>query len=227
MKKNDIINSIQDYVESQNMFDKGIRYSIAYSENQKREIENFSNDIRLYENDYLDNSITIYAFAEDEIIAKTTIYFLNYNMYKNIYFWSLNGNVLEKKYLSDFKEIIGEICIILAYSQISINLKDKSVVSLKYMIIKFYIDLYKEIICKLKIFCYIEPTGVLYIDQNSRDKEKLIIGQDINIKTNQMGKVANESVVADKIAHTLGLYKVDNLFHYISGGSIYSSKYLE
>ncbi|TCT14361.1 hypothetical protein EDC18_106165 [Natranaerovirga pectinivora] len=174
MKKENIIEFIYDYVQKENQNNNNIIYEAFQGENQIiLDVDAKFNTSKLIDN----NSITIIGkYRNDEnVIAKTSIFITEYDLYKDIFYWNYNKNSkkLSKKYLSDYREIIGEYAVIVGYIQIANKVTSNDLVS-KNEIISFFYNFNKYLMVDHNLFVYVEPRGMYFLSKEEIELNSII-----------------------------------------------------
>lgn len=226
MKKEEIKKYIYQYASEESLKNNVIEFCVLSGNNQIILDEEFDYgyDVRLDSCEYIDNSVTIVAYSKEnkEIFAKSSIFITDYNVYKNEFFWQrIDENTLEKKFLSDYKEIMGDITITLGYTQISNRLRfSKKSCFLRAKLVQMFYGLVDNMIHELSLFVHVEPCGVCYVDEQSLKKDTIEIDNNVAAK---LGYVDPESVVSYKIAKKLGMNQMLGLYHDSTLGPVFFS----
>ena len=226
MTKNEVFNYIVEIVHKENSKNNDHMFDIVTGMDQIIIDKQFNNeyDIRLNDQEYLNNSITILGKDNGTLLGKATIFITGYDTYSKEFFWEYDevNNILVKKYLSEYKDIIGDLCLTLGYAQISDNIREKTSMFHKSRLISIYVTVLQEILRIKEIFVHVEPCGFVFLTNEQLSAEKLAIegGSAYEI----LGRVYPESIVSYKVAEKYGLHKMHNLFHHMTLGPVFFSR---
>lgn len=183
--------------------------------------------MRLEKKEYIDNAVTIvgYSKKEKEILAQSTIFVTEYDLYKKVFFWEGGTKgVLNKKYLIDYKSVIGDLCVTLGYTQIVNRLRSsKKDILIKGKLVQMFFGLVNSLIHELSLFVHVEPCGVCLVEDQFLENDILMIGNDI---VSKLGCVDLESIVSYKIAEKLGMTQMSKLYHDSTLGPVFFSRYM-
>lgn len=219
--KKDIFDFVFDFIEEENKKDNS-KYFILTGKEQITRDGGLGYDCRLDLDEYSDSAITIVFFSNknNSILAKTTYFLTDYEIYKDVFFWqrTMKEYKLSKKFLKDYKDLIGNICLTLGYSQITSSIGNSL---LKSKIVALYLKLVKNLINQYDLFLYLEPAGLYHIEQSLLNSDFLDINDNI-IK--DLGKVRSISKTSLKLPKLLGLSLMEGLYHSSTLGPIFFSK---
>jgi hypothetical protein len=244
MNKKEICDFIFDYIDKEDNKNGFIGYLAVTGKDQMIMDEEFDNeyDYRLNMEEYLNNSLTIVARIKETgvIIGKGTIYFCDYNIYKDVFFWKRTHDTynslamqfcqhgydnikirLSKKTLSAYKDIIGNICIVLGFTQVASSVRFSSDIFNQYKVTTFYLNLVKKLIHEWNLFVYLEPCGVCRVDPSLLGEEFLDIS---NNAIPNLGRVDPESTASFKLAQKVGMLLMEDLYHNSTLGPVLFSK---
>lgn len=202
---------------------KDVKFNILLGQAQKKNLLEFDNeyDARLDDLMYIDNAITIISEFKGDYLYKTTMIFLDQEdmMKCKYFFWkhNKNENVLKKIYIKDIVE--NNRCCIMGYTQASRNLKERKSVSLKPIMLMFYLDLCTKI-CKENITLLMEPCGICEFEEESALNKDIFQITNLNV-VDSFGKVRLESKVSEKTANILGMRKLNEVYHCTTLGPVY------
>ncbi len=199
----------------------GIDYELLEGCFQKIVYQDFDYDYdaRLDNDEILKNSYTIIARKSKQYFYKTTIIEFTKKINSFLYFWYLDRSegVLKKVYL---KNIVKEDkrCYIMGYTQVSNSLKAMNSISHTPIILKFYLELWKDIL-NTNAVVVMEPCGICHIDNDDLFSDTLKIENKETIK--EIGKVSSQSITSEKVAIKLGMERIENLYHCSTLGPVY------
>lgn len=219
--KKDIFDFIFDFIEKEKKKDN-LKCFILTGKQQITRDGGLGYDYRLDLEKYIDSSITIVFFLrkDNSILAKTTYFFTDYKVYKDVFFWQRTNEKykLSKKFLRDYKDLIGDTCLTLGYSQIASNIRNSLI---KSKIVALYLKLIKSLINHYNLFLYQESAGLYHIDLSLLSSDFLDIDNDM-IKN--LGKVRPISIATLKLPKLLGLSLMEGLYHDSTLGPIFFSR---
>jgi hypothetical protein len=227
MKKDEIIKYafIESCEKSKN---KHVDYQVYEGKDQIIADDKFDGeyDIRLDDEMYRNNSITLVARSKSDmsLIAQTTIFLTGYDIYKDVFFWQANEDrtVLTRVSLGTYKDLIGDLCITIGYTQIADDIRLSSDMLYKYKTVLDFFNFTKRLVVHPDNFAYLEPTGLYYLPE-IKSYDKIIVAE-TNINVDDIGEVHPDSKVAYKMAEKFKMHEMDNLYQDLTLGPIFFSK---
>lgn len=218
----EIAREVKKYVACNVKDRRTVDFDILVGRSQIIQLEEFNNeyDGRLENEHYSSNSFTIIVYVREtnKIIGKATFFILDYSIWKEIFFWKQNGDILEKERLNNFIKDTSKECIIMGYGQISNDIRNGNNFSYKGKIIEYYYSVLKFMMRRRESMLYCEPCGYYCLSNHFLESDELKVS-DFNYE--KIGRVCSESVVSEKIVKHLHFKKLDLCYHYSTLGPIY------
>ncbi|MCL1918326.1 MAG: hypothetical protein FWG14_08425 [Peptococcaceae bacterium] len=228
MTKNEIIRSAEDFCAKNST--KKVEYRLCVGEEQRSKDPSFGGryDSKLDEEAYLNNSFTVVARNKSDMsfLGRTTLFLMGYDVYKDIFFWKLHEDeeqtFLLKVWLGECKDLIGDLCITLGFTEIAGEIRFSPDLAYQY---KTGMDLFgfvKQLVSDSENFVYLAPLGEFSFDEETLSLDKVILFPEINVS--EFGAVHPEGWAKAKLAQKLKMCKVDNLYGNDDLGPVFFSK---
>lgn len=218
----EIAKEVKKYVACNIKDRRKVNFDILVGRSQIIQLKEFNDeyDGRLENEDYLNHSFTIIVYVEktNKIIGKATFFILDDSIWKEIFFWKQNGDILQKEKLNNFIKDTGKECIIMGYGQISNDIRHSDNFSYKGKIIEYYYSVLKFLLKRRESMLYCEPCGCYYLSNQILESDELKVS---DFDYEKIGRVCAESVVSEKIVKHLHFKRLDLCYHYLTLGPIY------
>ena len=177
-------------------------------------------DTRLEEKQFRDAAVTILIEKEQtgEKIFMFTLFFLPYHLYKEVFFWKKENTSLEKKYMGDFREKLGDCVLSLGYARFSNKEMQSGQFGMKPECVRLYRKIIQGLLGNDSLAAFVEPAGILELSKDALQYDSIALEM---IPQEAMGIVHQESLVSAKFAVWMGLKKMENLYHAYTLGPVY------
>ena len=177
-------------------------------------------DYRVFKEEYIEKAITVLARSKEtkELVGYCTSYILPRDSYRYYDGWKYKegDSCLNRFYLSEYEDKIGELLLLMAFGTIIENSDFAKLAFYKWILFRCYINIIMSID---SISVLAEPRGLFELDANMLRKSSLSVSE---LKDSEkIGQVYPESVPAYKLTKHIGLTKQEGLYHNMTLGSLY------
>jgi hypothetical protein len=226
MEKNEVLSGAKDFCEKENAkaSNKSIEFRIFEGSDQIIE-EGFDGyDAYLNIEALRDSSFTLVARSRSDlsVFAQSTLFVTEYDLYKDMFFWQASDDrtVLTKLMLGSYKDLIGDCCISIGFTQFAGNVIASGDVFSKLKVALAFYKFSKDIVFSPQNFVYLTAEGTYFLPDEIVSFDELDL-EDTNIEVDKLGVVDEESVSSVRFAEKMKMQKMDNLYDYKSLGPVY------